>query len=130
MSQITAKDEMRAALHRLRVAEGYGAVEALLAKVGVASVNQVSDDAYAEVMAGCPALPTGQGIMAAAAAGDKKPSAAATLDEMGRSRNEAAKDNEIGDGIKEAIANAPTLQEGLSNAARALHVRNRKKAAK
>jgi Ni,Fe-hydrogenase III large subunit len=126
MPTITAKDEIRAALHRLRERDGYPAVEALLAKIGVANVNQVSEDAYEQVMAACPPLPRGQGIMAAA--GDKTLSTKDQLDAMALARNTGDKSNEVGDTIKEVIESAPTLQDGLNNAARAIHVRNRAKA--
>ena len=87
MSTITQKDEIRAALHRLRERDGYPAVEDLLAKIGVASINHVTEDAYEEVMAACPPLPRGQGIMAASGDGKKPQSDAAKLNDMGRAFN-------------------------------------------
>jgi hypothetical protein len=136
MSQITGSDLAHAALRRLAAKEGTGAAQALLEKLGIDSVASIPESTVDAILAECPELPEGRGVIVGAgkgertAAADKKPSAAATLDDMGRDRNDSTKDNSIAVAIKEVIEGAPTLQEGLSNAARALHVRNREKAAK
>ena len=128
MSTITPKDEIRAALHRLRERDGYPAVEALLAKVGTASVNSVSEEAYEEVMAACPPLPIGEGIVVAAVG--NKPSTAQALNDMGRAFNEKNRDAKPAEDIAgdmQTVLNGPG---GFDAAAKAMNARGGLKTAK
>jgi len=123
MSEVTGQDHVRAALHRLRARDGYSAVEALLNRVGVTNANHVPDEAFDEIMAACPELKPGEGIMVGAGDGTKPKGVRETINDMGADRNAkaAAKPKEnIGDALKATLEG----EDGFNNAARALNARD------
>ena len=124
MSEVTGQDLAHAALRRLSAKEGSSAVTNLLAKLGVDSVTSIPESAIDPILAACPPLPEGQGVIVAAGDGKKPQSDAAKLNEMGRAFNEKNAEAKPAEDIGGALKSTLDQPDGFNNAARALNARD------
>ena len=117
MSTLPIKAQMHAALNRLRQASGFDAVCTLLDQYG-ATANTSDEDLATKIIAACPALPDGVGIMhAKAKPGDApKPSPRETIAKMGQDfalKNKS--DDDLAADLVTVINGAGSLQEGTQS---------------
>ena len=130
MSEVTGQDLAHAALRRLSAKEGSAAVTKLLAKVGVDSVTSIPESAIDPILAACPPLPEGQGVIVGAGDGKKPESDAAKLNDMGRAFNERNRDAKPAEDIADDMKTVLDGPGGFDAAAKAMNARGGLKQAK
>lgn len=115
-----AEMQMMTALLQFKKKHGAAAYLALLSKFNVERWSQIPATAHGKVTMQCKAGVTGLNIEDVEEVEDDSPSVEMQLNEIAAKIYGAAKPN---DAFATVVNSAPTLQEGLNLAARAIHAR-------